>query len=101
MLLVAALLGVVAMSANAGVRFGVCVALPLPVVVSTPVVYATPATPTPVAVLQTIPPCPGVDYVWVPGYWSYGTTGNVWVRGAWHYSPVHVIHGRHYGGHRR
>jgi hypothetical protein len=39
-LLLAALLGVAAMSANAGVRFGVSIGLPLPIVVSRPVVYA-------------------------------------------------------------
>ena len=51
--ILAALLSVAAMSANAGVRFGISVGLPLPVVVSSPVVYA----PAPVTVVQTILPC--------------------------------------------
>ncbi|MGA2684860.1 MAG: hypothetical protein ABSF51_07390 [Verrucomicrobiota bacterium] len=38
--ILAALLGAAAMSANAGVRFGISIGLPLPVVVSSPVVYA-------------------------------------------------------------
>ena len=79
--ILAALLGAAAMSANAGVRFGISIGLPLPVVVSSPVVYA----PAPVTVVQTVQPCPGVDYVWAPGYWSYLPTGRVWVAGAWRY----------------
>ena len=77
--ILAALLGTAALSANAGVRFGISIGLPLPVVVSSSVVYA------PVTVVQSVPPCPGVDYVWAPGYWSYLPTGRVWVAGAWHY----------------
>lgn len=67
MLLLAALVGAAVMSANAGVRFGFFIGLPLPVVASTPVVCATPVAPVPVTVVQTVPPCPSVDYVWVPG----------------------------------
>jgi hypothetical protein len=99
--LVAALVGAAAMSANAGVRFGFAIGLPLPAVVSTPVVCATPVTPAPVTVVQTVPPCPVVDYVWVPGYWSYCTTGRVWVSGAWCYRPAHVVRGRYLAGYRR
>lgn len=29
------------------------------------------------------PPCPGGDYIWTPGYWSYAPTGYYWVPGAW------------------
>jgi len=72
-ILMAALLGVAAMSANAGVRFGVSIGLPLPVIVSRPVVYA----PAPVVVVQSVAPCPGVDYIWSPGYWSYRPAGRV------------------------
>jgi hypothetical protein len=97
MLLMAALVGAAAMSANAGVRFGVSVALPLPVVVTAPVVCATPAAPAPVTVVETVPACPGADYVWVPGYRLYRPTGYTWVRGAYVYRPVHV---HYYGGHR-
>jgi hypothetical protein len=99
-ILMAALVGAAAMSANAGVRFGVSIGLPVPVVVSTPFVYETPVTPTPVTVVETVPPCPGVDYVWAPGYWSYRTSGHVWVPGAWRYRPAHVVYGHFYAGPR-
>ena len=94
MLLLAALIGAAAMSANAGVRFGVSIGFPLPVVVSPPVVYAAPVT-----VVQTTPPCPGVGYVWASGYWSSYPTGRVWVPGAWHYRTAQVVYGhdRHNG----
>jgi len=93
MLLLATLIGAAAMSANAGVRFGVSIGLPLPVVVSPPVVYAAPVAPAPVTVVQTSPPCPGVGYVWVAGYWSYLPTGRVWVPGVWRYRPAQVVYG--------
>ena len=99
-LLLAALVGAAAMSANAGVRFGFFIGLPLPVVVSTPVVCATPVIPAPVTVVQTVLPCPSVDYVWVPGYWSYCTTGRVWMPGAWCYRPAHVVYGHYYASRR-
>jgi len=92
-ILLAALLGAAAMSANAAVRFGISIALPAPVVVSTPVVYTAPVVPAPAPVVQTISPCPGVDYVWVAGYWSNLPAGRVWVPGAWHYRPAHVVYG--------
>ena len=92
MLLLAALLGAAALTANAGVRFSFSIGLTAPVVVSTPVMYATPVAPVPVTVGQTVPVRPGVDYVWVAGYWSYFPTGRVWVRGAWRYRPAHVTY---------
>ena len=98
--LMAALLGAAAMSANAGVRFGLSIGLPLPVVVMPPVVVATTVPPAPVAVVETVPACPGVDYAWVPGYWSYRTTGYVWSPGAWSHRPAHVAYGHFYAGHR-
>jgi hypothetical protein len=100
MLLLAALVGAAAMSANAGIHFRISIGLPLPVVVSTPVVCATPVIPAPVTVVQTIPPWPGVDFVWVPGYWSYCATGRVWVPGAWSHHPAHVVYGHYHGGRR-
>jgi hypothetical protein len=100
MLLMAALVGAAALSANAGVRFGFTIGLPLPVVVVTPVVRATPVMPAPVTVVQTVPACPGVDYVWVPGYRSYRTTGYAWVPGAWCYRPIHVERGHFHAAHR-
>jgi hypothetical protein len=99
-LLLAALLGAAAMSANAGVRFGFSIGLPLPVVVSTPAVCATPVMPAPVMVVQTVPPCPGVDYVWAPGYWAYYPTGRVWVSGAWGCHPAYHGYGHYYASRR-
>lgn len=83
-ILLAALVGAAAtaaMSANAGVRFGFAFGLPVPVVTA-PVVVTAPAP-----IVETAPPCPGVDYVWAPGYWSYTSTGYAWVRGGWNYHP--------------
>ena len=89
-ILMAVLLGAAAMSANAGVRFDIQLRLPLPVVVSTPVVCA----PAPVTVVQTVPACPDVNYVWAPGYWSYRPSGRAWMSGGWHYRPAQLDHGR-------
>ena len=100
MLLLAVLIGAAAMSANAGVRFGFSVGVPLPVVVTAPVVVATPVAPAPVTVVGTVPVCPGVGYVWAPGYWSYRPTGYGWVSGNWCRRPVRVGYGRFYAGHR-
>jgi WXXGXW repeat (2 copies) len=93
-LFLAALIGAAAVSANAGISFGLSVGVPLPVVVTTPV------APAPAALVETAPACPGVDYVWAPGYWAYRTGHYVWVRGSWYYRPVHIVRGHYYGGYR-
>jgi hypothetical protein len=33
------------------------------------------------------PPCPGENYIWTPGYWSYSDAGYYWVPGAWVLPP--------------
>ena len=33
------------------------------------------------------PPCPGDNYIWTPGYWSYADTGYYWVPGTWVLAP--------------
>lgn len=33
------------------------------------------------------PPCPGDDYIWTPGYWSYASAGYYWVPGQWVMAP--------------
>jgi hypothetical protein len=100
LLLTAALIGAVSLSAHAGVYVGVSVPIPRVVVtVPAPVVVAP--------VVETVPACPGVGYVWVPGYWSGYGAARVWVGGCWR-APVHVVYthrdfgrGYHgYGGHR-
>lgn len=97
----AALLGAAALSANAGVRFGVTFPVPPPVVVSTPIVYAVPVRPAPVIVARTVPPRPGMDYVWVPGYWAYHPGGRIWVPGGWCHRPAHIVFGHHRAEYRR
>lgn len=104
LLLTAALIGAVSLSAHAGVHFGFSVGLPFPpvpvvVVAPAPVVVTTCAV-APAPVVVATPPCPGAGYVWVPGYWS----GRVWMAGCWH-APVHAYaqpyyYGHPYGGHR-
>jgi hypothetical protein len=34
------------------------------------------------------PICPGVGYIWAPGYWSYGPYGYYWVPGTWVLAPA-------------
>jgi hypothetical protein len=105
LLIVAALFGTAVMSANAGVYFGINIGLPRAVIVApAPVVYATPApvvvtpAPAPVAVVETVPACPGVGYVWAPGYY---TAVHVWVGGSWAYRPAHFDHDRGYAHYDR
>ena len=33
------------------------------------------------------PICPGVGYMWTPGYWAYGPDGYYWVPGTWVMAP--------------
>jgi WXXGXW repeat (2 copies) len=33
------------------------------------------------------PPCPGEDYIWVPGYWDWSPEGYYWVPGTWVLAP--------------
>ncbi|HEV2455558.1 MAG TPA: hypothetical protein VGY98_14935 [Verrucomicrobiae bacterium] len=101
LLLTAALIGAVGLSAHAGVYVGVsfgaprvCVAAYVPRVVVTapaPVVVAAP-------VVETVPACPGAGYVWVPGYWSGCGPSRIWVAGCWH-APVHFVYAHPWGGH--
>lgn len=34
------------------------------------------------------PFCPGVGYIWTPGYWAYGPYGYYWVPGTWVLAPA-------------
>ncbi|HEY4417190.1 MAG TPA: YXWGXW repeat-containing protein [Verrucomicrobiae bacterium] len=97
-ILMAALIGAATLSANAGVHVGFSVGIPVPVIVSAPVV----TTITPAPIVETAVPCPGVDYVWASGYWSHTSIGYSWVRGRWNYRSDHGHwFGHFYGGHRR
>jgi hypothetical protein len=86
LMLLAALVGAATASANAGVRFNVDLVVPAPVIV-TPVV-TTVYPPAPAPIVEVAPVCPGVGYVWAPGYWTFRDHAYVWVRGAWNYRPV-------------
>jgi hypothetical protein len=81
-------------SARAGIGFGFSIGVPAPVVVApapvvvaapAPVYYAGPVAPAPV--VEVVPACPGVNYVWAPGYWAHRDAGYGWVRGGWRYQP--------------
>jgi WXXGXW repeat (2 copies) len=43
--------------------------------------------PPPPLPVYTQPPCPGENYIWTPGYWSYGEVGYYWVPGVWVLAP--------------
>jgi len=97
-LILAALVGAAAVSADAGVSFGFSFGLPLSVVYARPVAVAAPVVPAPC--VEVVPACPGVDYVWAPGYWSYRAAHYVWMPGCWNHRPSHVGYGHYYGGRR-
>ncbi len=42
--------------------------------------------PPPIPVYEQ-PLCPGLGYIWVPGYWAYGPYGYYWVPGTWVLAP--------------
>lgn len=106
MILMAALASAAILSVNsarAGIGFGFSIGVPAPVVVvpaplvvarPAPVYYAGPVAPAPV--VEVAPACPGIDYVWAPGYWAHRDAGFAWVRGGWHYQP-HYHYDRPYG----
>ena len=96
MMLAAVLLGTAALSANAGVRFGV--SFHVPVVVTAPVapVVVVPTCPAPAVLVERVPNCPGVDYVWAPGCWSWQSVRWVWTPGAWRYHPAHYERPAHF-----
>ena len=43
--------------------------------------------PPPVLPDYSQPPCPGDNYLWTPGYWSYSSAGYYWVPGVWVIAP--------------
>jgi WXXGXW repeat (2 copies) len=42
----------------------------------------------PVARVEVIPASPGAEFVWTPGYWSWGGSEHVWVSGRWVVPPA-------------
>ena len=95
LLLTAALIGAVSLSAHAGTYFGISFGFPVPrVVVAAPAPCPVVTAPAPVVVapiIETVPACPGPDYTWVAGYWSGYGAARVWVAGCWT-PPVHVVY---------
>lgn len=83
-MLAAALVGAATLSAQAGVHFGFSFGVPLPVPVVAPVVPVAPVVVAPPVVVAAAP-CPGVGYIWAPGYWSVCAGSRVWVPGCWRY----------------
>jgi WXXGXW repeat (2 copies) len=43
--------------------------------------------PPPPLPSYTQPQCPGENYIWTPGYWSYSDAGYYWVPGVWVMAP--------------
>jgi hypothetical protein len=43
--------------------------------------------PPPVLPVYALPPIPGPDYIWAPGYWAYGDDDYYWVPGTWVLAP--------------
>jgi hypothetical protein len=55
--------------------------------VSFSAVFVSVAIAPPVLPVYAQPVCPGVGYIWVPGYWAYGQFGYYWVPGTWVFAP--------------
>ncbi|HET7394863.1 MAG TPA: YXWGXW repeat-containing protein [Gammaproteobacteria bacterium] len=49
----------------------------------TPVSFAPPPLP-----YYSQPFCPGMGFVWMPGYWAYSDAGYFWVPGTWVLAPA-------------
>jgi hypothetical protein len=99
MLLVAAVVGVAAVSARAGVNFSFSIGLPVVVTTTaSPVVVAQPCPPpvvvAPPAPVVVVPACPGPDYVWVEGCWHAGGGHREWMAGGWQHRPEQVFYSR-------
>ena len=41
----------------------------------------------PIPIIETVPPAPGPNYYWVPGYWVWEGGRYVWHRGAYVVRP--------------
>jgi len=101
-LVVAALVGIAAVSANAGVQCNISIGFPAPVIVSGPVVVvATPAPPPPpVVVVRTPPSCPPRGCDWRPGYWAHRPVNYACAGGGWNRRPEWNEHGHYSDAYR-
>ena len=68
-------------------RFGLNLALPLPLYYSAPVYARTPAYQGPTAPAEQVTVAPGPGYVWMSGHWSSVNHAWVWVGGHWEMPP--------------
>lgn len=50
-------------------------------------IFVSVAIAPPPLPVYTQPICPGVGYMWTPGYWGYGSAGYFWVPGVWVHPP--------------
>jgi hypothetical protein len=98
LLLTAALIGAVGLSAHAATYVGISFGLPRVMIPAPRVVVTAPAPVLVAPVVETVPACPGTGYVWVPGYWSGYGTARIWVGGCWR-APVHPVYAHPYVGH--
>jgi hypothetical protein len=60
-------------SASAQVSFGISISV---------------GTAPPPLVVYDQPAVPGPNYIWTPGYWSWGPDGYFWVPGTWVLAPT-------------
>ena len=51
-------------------------------------VYVSITTAPPPLPVYVQPVIPGPDYMWVPGYWAWGSFGYYWVPGTWVLPPA-------------
>jgi WXXGXW repeat (2 copies) len=64
------------------------VLLAMPAVSSAQVSFGVSITTAPPEIpVYDQPACPGDDYIWVPGYWSWGDDDYYWVPGTWVIAP--------------
>jgi hypothetical protein len=49
--------------------------------------FVSVAIAPPILPVYTQPVCPGIGYIWTPGYWAYGDEGYFWVPGTWVLAP--------------
>ena len=70
---------------------------------SDPSVVTVAPTPAPAPQIEVIPVSPGPDYIWAPGYWSWGGHAWIWIGGGWHHPvrPGRVWVDGYWGGHGR
>ncbi|HMD41703.1 MAG TPA: YXWGXW repeat-containing protein [Candidatus Acidoferrum sp.] len=66
---------------------GVMVPAPAPAQVSVGIGIGIHVGP-PALPVYAQPVCPGVGYLWTPGYWAYGPDGYFWVPGTWVLAPT-------------